>query len=657
MTTIQMANAARFLSVDMVNEANSGHPGAPMGMADFVTVLFKDFMHFNPDKPHWQNRDRFVLSNGHASALLYSVLHLTGQELNIADLKDFRQLESKTAGHPEFEEIQAIETTTGPLGQGIATAVGMALAQKIKAERFGETLFNNKTYVTVGDGCLMEGISHEAAELAGSLKLNNLIVLFDSNNICIDGKVTDVSQTNITERFKAYGFTTLEADGHDHEEIHKVLSQAQNSKSPVFITFNTHIGYGSSKVDTSGVHGSPLGKEGAEEARKKLGWLYPKFSIPQEIYDEWKLASDKGIKKYEEWTKAYDSLLEEQKTLLDAPSTENALQSLDSLKEKASKEKLGESTRKTSGNCFDAMATHLPQLISGSADLTGSNNTLAKSMEPLTSKNYSGQYIHYGVREHAMGAIMNGMALYGGLIPTSGTFLVFSDYMRTSIRLSALMKRQVIYVLTHDSIGLGEDGPTHQPIEHLAMLRATPNLYTFRPADQIETAECWQKALKSTLTPSAFALSRQNMPTLRTTHTKENLSEKGAYVIKDMDNFTGIFMATGSEVQLALEAQEELAKQGIATRVVSMPCQELFDAQKDSYKEEILPRKITARVAIEAAGELGWHKYIGLDGKFVGMNGFGASAPAEELYEHFGITAKSAIDAMNEQVTTQKIAV
>jgi len=657
MTTQNMANAVRFLSIDMVNKANSGHPGAPMGMADFVTVLFKDFMNYHPQKPTWKNRDRFVLSNGHASALLYSILHLTEQELTLDDLKDFRQLHSKTAGHPEYEEIKAVETTTGPLGQGIATAVGMALAQKIQAERFGEDIFNNKTYVTVGDGCLMEGISHEAAELAGNLKLNNLVVLFDSNNICIDGKVTDVSPTNIEARFKAYGFKTLSADGHNHDEIHSALTKAQNSDTPVFITFNTHIGYGSSKVDSSGVHGSPLGKEEADETRKKLGWDHPEFTIPQDIYDEWKLASNKGIEKYSDWEKAYNALSAEQKDLLDNPVTDKAIQKLSHLKEKATTEALGEATRKTSGNCFDVMTPHLPQLISGSADLTGSNNTLAKSMESLNAKNYAGQYIHYGVREHAMGAIMNGLALYGGLIPTSGTFMVFADYMRTSIRLSALMKQQVIYVLTHDSIGLGEDGPTHQPVEHLAMLRATPNVHTFRPADQIETAECWQVALQSKHTPSCFALSRQSMPTVRTEHIEDNLSARGAYILKDMDNFTGIFMATGSEIQLALEAQSNLAKQGIATRVVSMPCQELFDEQPQSYKEVVLPSNITARVAIEAGAEFGWHKYIGIDGKFIGMEGFGASAPASELYQHFGVTSHAAKNAMVEQVAHEEIAV
>lgn len=658
-TSLDMANAVRFLSVDMVNKANSGHPGAPMGMADFVTILFKDFLHFVPHNPHWRNRDRFVISNGHASALLYSVLHLTGQELTIEDLKDFRQLHSKTAGHPEYGEAAAIETTTGPLGQGVATAVGMALAQKIQATRFGEELFNNKTYVTVGDGCLMEGISHEAAELAGSLNLNNLIVLFDSNNICIDGKVSDVSNTDVAARFQAYGFNTYSADGHDHDEIHEVLANAQESDKPVFITFKTHIGYGSPKVDTSGVHGSPLGQEGADAARKELDWKHPEFVIPQEIYDAWHATRAKTEAKHDAWHKAHDALPTEIKQQLDTPdlAIQDAITALDALKQKAVDEKPAEATRKTSGNCFDAIAPHLPNLISGSADLTGSNNTLAKNMKPLTAENYGGQYIHYGVREHAMGAVMNGLALYGGLIPASGTFLVFSDYMRTSIRLSALMKKQMIYVLTHDSIGLGEDGPTHQPVEHLAMLRATPNVYTFRPADQVETAECWQYALRSYKAPCCFALSRQGLPTVRTEHTSENLSARGAYILKDMDSFTGIFIATGSEVQLALAAQEQLAEQGIATRVVSMPSMDLFDAQPESYKEIILPSGIKARVAIEAACDMGWHKYIGLNGTFIGMEGFGASAPAGDLYQHFGITAENAANAMKELTAQAKVTV
>jgi transketolase len=651
-----MANAARFLSVDMVNRANSGHPGAPMGMADFVTVLFKDFFHYNPSEPDWPNRDRFVLSNGHASALLYSVLHLTGQELSLSDLKGFRQLESKTAGHPEYTEAKGIETTTGPLGQGIATAVGMALAQKIQAARLGKDVFDNKTYVTVGDGCLMEGISHEAAELAGKLGLNNLIVLFDSNKICIDGKVADVSDTDVAARFKAYGFKTLEADGHDHDEIYNVLDLAQKSTEPVFITFHTRIGYGSSKADTASAHGSPLGEEGADEARKKLGWKHPEFVIPQEIYDAWEKTAEKGVKKYNAWEKAYKALPREKRKTLEC-NTADAIKALDALKEKAVVEALGEATRKTSGNCFDIMTPHLPQLVSGSADLTGSNNTITEDMRPITTTAYAGQYLHYGVREHAMGAVMNGLALYGGIIPAGGTFLVFSDYMRTSIRLSALMQQQVIYVLTHDSIGLGEDGPTHQPIEHLAMLRATPNLHVFRPADQIETAECWQLALQNKTTPTVMALSRQGTPTVRSTHVKENLTAKGAYVLKDMDNFTGIFIATGSEVALALEAQTELAKQGIATRVVSMPCQELFDAQPANYQEEVLPSNILTRVAIEAASELGWHKYIGLNGTFIGMRGFGGSAPASDLYRHFGITASAAKEAMSEQITQNKVAV
>ena len=649
-----MSNALRFLSVDAVEKANSGHPGMPMGMADVITVLFSQFMIFNPQQPLWPNRDRFILSNGHGSMLQYALLHLTGYDVSLDDLKNFRQLHSKTPGHPEYGYTPGVETTTGPLGQGFANAVGMAIAQKIQQERFGEEIFDNKTYVTVGDGCLMEGISHEAAELAGHLKLSNLVVLFDDNNISIDGEVSLSSSTDIVKRFESYDFNVFECDGHDHDAIFDVLNRAEESEKPVLIAFKTHIGYGSpNKQDTSGAHGSPLGKGERDLAAHHLGWHHGPFEVPQAIYDVWGRVAEDGVATYNQWMDDIEELsekdekkFEEFQRLLAGEISDEVFESLDELKIRTCTDHPVMATRKAGGHVLDVIAKTLPEVISGSADLTGSVLTKVDDMHGLTSDDFSGRFIHYGVREHGMAAIMNGIALYGGLIPISGTFMSFLDYMRPSVRLSALMGLRVIYVMTHDSIGLGEDGPTHQPVEHLAMCRATPNLLTFRPADLVETIECYELALQHQQTPSVLALSRQNLPTVRTKYTEENLSSYGAYrLIEAKDDVKGIFVATGSEVEIAIKAHKELLAEGIETHVVSMPCMELFEAQEDAYKDDILPASIPV-VAIEAAAQQSWDKYIGRTGAFIGMQGFGGSAPAEELYKDFGITAEDAVEAM-----------
>lgn len=647
----KMANALRFLAIDAVNQAESGHPGMPMGMADIATVLFNEFMRFNPADPAWPNRDRFILSNGHGSMLQYGLLHLTGYDLSMEDLKNFRQLGSKTPGHPEYGHTPGVETTTGPLGQGFATAVGMALAQEHMAARHGKELFNNKTYVAVGDGCLMEGISHEAAEFAGRMQLSGLVTLFDSNRISIDGDTDLATNTDIKKRFEAYGWAVTEADGHDHNDIRKALNWAQNQKKPSFIIFNTHIGYGSKNMrDTAKVHGSPLGADEAAKVRKELNWQHPPFEIPDDIYQGWRHAAEHGKRDYAKWQKTWQNLPEETRANIEAglkhdvsPSTLKALQSI---KEAAARELPKLATRKASGQCIDAIAEHQTDFVSGSADLTGSNNTKAELATILTEKNYGGNYIHYGVREHAMGAIMNGMSLYGGIRPASGTFLVFADYLRPALRISALTEQPVTYVLTHDSIGLGEDGPTHQPIEHLAMLRATPNVVTWRPADLVETAECWENILQEAHKPSVIALSRQGLPTVRQAHTDENLCAKGAYVLREeQGELQGIFLASGSEVHLATEAYEELLKKGIHTRVVSVPSLETFLAQDKPYRDNVLPPETQNRVVIEAASAYGWHA-LAPRGEFLCMEGFGASAPAPDLYKHFGITTENAVNTM-----------
>ncbi|MBI1362607.1 MAG: transketolase [Proteobacteria bacterium] len=650
-----MANAIRFLSIDAVNAANSGHPGMPMGMADIATVLFTKFMHFDPQAPAWLGRDRFVLSNGHGSMLLYSVLHLSGYNLPLQELKNFRQLGSKTPGHPEYGHTPGVEVTTGPLGQGVATAVGLALAQEMMAARYGTTLFGNKTYVAVGDGCLMEGISHEACDLAGHLKLKNLVLLFDDNGISIDGKTSLATSVDMAKRFEAYGFATTTCDGHDHTDIERALTWANKQDKPSFIACKTHIGYGSTKVvDSAKAHGSPLGTDEADAVRKALNWPHAPFEIPQNIYDAWATAADKGRAKHADWQKAWNKLDKATQAAITAAQSDvlsaDVLGALKPLKDKAVADKPALATRQCSGNVLDVLSPLLPHLVLGSADLTGSVNTKAKGLENLSPDDFGQRYICYGVREHAMGAVMNGLTLYGTFRAAGGTFLTFADYMRPAIRLAALMEIGTVFVLTHDSIGLGEDGPTHQAVEHLAMLRATPNVLTFRPCDQIETAECWELALKATKTPSCMVLSRQGMATQRS-DTAENKSAKGAYILADCDGTPeGIFMATGSEVGIAMDAHKALSTQGIKTRVVSMPCMELFAKQSKAYRDSVLPPSVTARVAIEAATPFGWHRWLGIDGVMMGMEGFGASAPAKDLYTHFGLTADAATKTMTNLV-------
>lgn len=646
-----MANSLRALAMDMVQRANSGHPGMPMGAADMATVLFSKFLKFNPRNPKWADRDRFVLSAGHGSALLYGLLHLTGYEkMTIEELKNFRQLHSLTPGHPEVMQDIGIETTTGPLGQGVATAVGMAMAERITAARFGDDIIDHHTYVICSDGDLMEGVSHEAASMAGHLKLKKLIMLYDDNHICIDGS-TDTSFSDDTgKRFEAYNWDVQHIDGHDAAAIENAISAAQKTETPSLICCRTIIGLGSpSKSNSSAAHGSPLGEEEIIKTKKALGWDYAAFEIPDSIRTDWQKVGKKHIDIESSWQ---DRLKESgfKKEFESAFSGE--LKGLDEAileaKKHFLKEKPNRATRQCSGDVLEHLVPALPSLIGGSADLTGSNNTYVKGTNSITADDFSGRYIHYGVREFGMAAAMNGMALHGGIMPYSGTFLVFSDYSRPAIRLAALMKTPLVHVLTHDSIGLGEDGPTHQPVEHMAALRAIPNLYAMRPCDGVETAECWQLALGTKTTPTALALTRQALPSLRIDETSENLSAKGAYILREASKKEPqvIIIATGSEVHLAVEAREELEKENIATRVVSMPCWEAFEAQSAEYRDMVIPKNIGAiRIGIEAAIRQGWDRWLGDDGIFIGMNGFGDSAPAPELFEYFGITTKAIIDA------------
>lgn len=643
-----MANAIRALSMDAVEKANSGHPGMPMGMADAATVLFRDIMKYDPKHPNWPDRDRFVLSAGHGSMLLYSLLYLTGYEdMTLDEIKNFRQMGAKTAGHPEYGHATGIETTTGPLGQGFSNAVGMALAERLMAAQFGEKLVDHYTYSIAGDGCLMEGISHEAASLAGHLKLSKLIVLWDDNGISIDGP-TDLSVSDdVPLRFKALGWDVVSVDGHDEAAVREAVLAAQKTDKPSLIACKTTIGFGApTKAGKSSSHGSPLGKDEITGARDALGWAHAPFEIPADVLDSWRAAGSRGTKAYAEWTAVLDgdAKAEEFSRRMAGDLPDGWQQEIEKLKASISEKQPKEATRKSSQNVLEVLNPVVPEMLGGSADLTGSNNTKSADLKPVSADDFSGRYMYYGVREHGMAAIMNGMALHGGLLPYGGTFLVFTDYCRPSIRLSALMGVRVVYVMTHDSIGLGEDGPTHQPVEHMAALRCIPNLQAFRPADAVETAECWALAVAASTTPSVLALTRQNIPTLRTTHTKENLSAYGAYVLKDMsdDNPQAVLMATGSEVHLCVEAAKTLREQGIRIRVVSMPSWELFEQQPESYHDEVLG-KDTLKVAVEAASGFGWERYIGRDGIFIGMNSFGASAPAEELYEHFGITAANIV--------------
>lgn len=642
----QMSSAIRFLAADMIEKANSGHPGMPLGMADVATVLFSEFLKFNPKDGAWFDRDRFVLSAGHGSALLYSLFYLCGYEgVEIEDLQHFRQLGSKTAGHPEIEKICGIDMTTGPLGQGISSAVGMAIAERKLNAKFGDKLCSHYTYVMAGDGCLMEGISEEAAALAGHLKLNKLIVFWDNNDITIDGHVSAVSSFNQIDRFKVLGWNTIEISGQDYRQIADAIKQAQNSDKPTLVACKTTIGFGApTKCGTSKCHGSPLGAEELAAMRKNLHWEYAPFEIPADILEKWRNVASRGKNAYDEWKASAKAAGKEFADYISNKLPKNWENGLNELKRQAIDANMKIATRKASNLCIEKIVPAVPQIVGGSADLAASNLTFVKDMSNITAQNYNGDNIMYGIREHAMGAIMNGMALHGGIIPFGGTFFVFSDYLRPSIRLATLMKLGTIYVFTHDSIGVGEDGPTHQPIEHLASYRAMPDVRVFRPCDVVETAEAWQIALENRHCPSLLVLSRQGLPTLRK-DIAENLSAKGGYIISpEHKNRQATIIATGSEVSLAVEAQKSLWQEGIDVAVVSMPCTELFDEQPVEYQEKVLGK--APRIAVEAASKFGWEKYVGLDGDIIGMDGFGASGKAEELYDYFGINLKEVTDSV-----------
>ncbi len=646
----RMANAIRFLAMDAVEKANSGHPGMPMGCADVATVLFTRFLSFDPKNPLWPDRDRFVLSAGHGSMLLYSLLYLTGYEdMTIEDIKQFRQMGAKTAGHPEYGHASGIETTTGPLGQGIANAVGMAIAEKKLSVEFGSDLQNHYTYALVGDGCLMEGISQEAISLAGHLKLNKLIVLWDNNGISIDGAISLADSTDQHARFRASGWNTLAVDGHNPEEIAAALETARKSDKPTMIACKTVIGFGApNKAGTHKVHGSPLGADEIAAARKALGWEEEAFVVPADVLDAWRLAGLRSTKTRKDWEECLAHADPEKRAEFtrrfagDLPGGFDG--AIDAYKRKLAETKPTVATRKASEDALEVINGVLTETLGGSADLTGSNNTKTSQTKSITPDDFSGRYIHYGIREHGMAAAMNGIALHGGLIPYSGGFLIFSDYCRPSIRLAALMGIRVIHVLTHDSIGLGEDGPTHQPVEQMAALRAIPNLLMFRPADATETAECWQVALENKHRPSGLALTRQNLVAARTEYEEKNLSAYGAYELVSASDAKVSIFASGSEVEIALKAQTTLAGKGIAARVVSVPCFELFFEQPQAYRDAIIG-KAPVKIGVEAAVRQGWDSIIGSDGIFIGMKSFGASGPYKELYKHFGITPEAVVAA------------
>lgn len=656
-----MANAIRALAMDAVERAKSGHPGMPMGMADVATVLWTRFLTFDPAAPDWPDRDRFVLSAGHGSMLLYALLYLTGYDcMDVEQLQRFRQLGSRTAGHPERGEHPAIETTTGPLGQGLGNAVGMALAERLLAERHGPDLVDHWTYVIAGDGCLMEGISHEAASLAGHFKLSRLIVLYDDNQISIDGPTSLTTSDDVLMRFTAYGWHTQRVDGHEADAVAAAIMAARTDPRPSLIACCTIIGYGApNKQGKESAHGAPLGEAEVVAARAALGWAHPPFQIPAPILDAWRSAGKRGADARRAW----------EQRLADAPAdrraaflrAEKALlpqtfaRVMQAYKVRLTEQKPDWATRKASEEALKVLTEAIPEMVGGSADLTHSNNTITPSTFPIRPSAFNGRYIHYGVREHAMAAAMNGIALHRGLIPYGGTFLTFSDYCRNSIRLSAIMGLKVIYVMTHDSIGLGEDGPTHQPIEHLASLRAIPNLLVFRPADAVETAECWELALQQETTPSVLALSRQAVPALRLDDAAENLSARGGYVLADANGKRAItLLATGSEVQIAIAARERLQADGVPTAVVSMPCFELFERQDRAWRMRVLGN--APRLAVEAASPYGWTRYVDSEDDVLGMRGFGASAPTKDLYQHFGITADALVSVARERIADRKAA-
>ena len=641
----ELANAIRFLSIDAVQKANSGHPGMPMGMADVATILFKDFLRFDPNKPSWINRDRFVLSAGHGSMLLYSLLYLTGyKSVSLKDIKNFRQINSICAGHPEYHPDTGIETTTGPLGQGLSNAVGFAISEEILKKKFGKSKIDHKTYVLAGDGCLMEGISHEALSLAGHLKLKNLILLFDNNSVSIDGPTSLAVSDNHENRFKSYGWNYIKIDGHNFKEISKALKKAQSSKKPIAISCKTTIGYGSpNKGGKASSHGSPLGEEEIKLVRKKLDWNYEPFQIPKNLLHEWRKIGQVASEKAKKHKSIFKNNVNQKINFKSLKASIDKVKNnyLGNLKPLA--------TRKTSEMFLD-IASKLPNLIGGSADLAGSNNTKTKNHKIIKPGNFSGNYIHYGVREHAMCGIMNGIALHSNLIPYGGTFLIFSDYCKPSIRLAAMMKQQVVYIFTHDSIGLGEDGPTHQPIEQLTSLRSIPNLNVFRPADLIETFESWQIALESKNTPSVIALTRQGINPVRVESSSDNKTAKGGYeILRSNDDISVTILSSGSETSLACDICQKLATENIYSKVISMPCQEIFDQQNSEYKKKILTETKLV-ISIEASETGYWKKYTGTNGLNFGISDFGKSAPYKEIYDHFNLNSESIIKRVKEKL-------
>ncbi|WP_276198996.1 transketolase [Chelatococcus sp. XZ-Ab1] len=646
----RLANAIRALSMDAVEQAKSGHPGLPMGAADIATVLFSRFLKFDAADPRWPDRDRFVLSAGHGSMLIYSLLHLTGNtDVTLDEIKRFRQLGSKTPGHPENFITSGVETTTGPLGQGIATAVGMALGERMLNAQFGDDLVDHYTYVLASDGDLMEGVSQEAIALAGHLRLNRLIVLFDDNGISIDGPLSLADSVDQLKRFEAAGWATVRVDGHDPQAIADAISAARNSEYPTLIACRTTIGYGApNKAGTSKAHGEPLGAEELGGAKQRLGWQYGAFEIPEDIRSAWLAIGERGRATREAWQARLAAMDTELREEFSRRITGTPLAGLDEAVARLKRELVEMAptlaTRKASETALAVLTEAVPELVLGSADLTPSNNTRTKNLAAVSAGNYGGRYIHYGIREHGMAAAMNGLSLHGGFIPAGGTFLVFADYARPAMRLAALMGTQAIYVMTHDSIGLGEDGPTHQPVEHLASLRAMPNMRVFRPADAVETLECWQLALERRDGPTVLALTRQNLPAQRTAFTDWNMCATGAYELAAAEGEAVVSLfASGSEVEIAVAAQSLLAERGIAARVVSVPSLDLFLAQPEDVRRDVIGNA-RIKVAVEAAVRFGWDAVIGPDGIFVGMSGFGASAPYKELYKHFGITAEAVVE-------------
>ncbi|MGE3623221.1 MAG: transketolase [Bdellovibrionales bacterium] len=643
-----MANAIRALAMDAVEQAKSGHPGMPMGMADVATVLWSQFLRFDPENPGWPDRDRFVLSAGHGSMLLYALVYLAGfRKMTLEDIKHFRQLDSLTPGHPEHDIDIGVETTTGPLGQGFANSVGMAIAERILNARFGDGLINHRTFVIASDGDLMEGISHEAASLAGHLKLGQLVVYYDDNKISIDGPTALSYTEDAAVRFHAYGWHVLSIDGHDPAAIAAATREAiAETGKPSLIACRTVIGYGAPKKQgTKESHGSPLGADEIAAARKELGWPHAPFVVPDGILAAWRKTGSRGGAEQKAWQKRYMESRErvEFDRVMRGELPRNLPGVFEELKKKIAADKPKHATRQSSGAVLEAILPTMPELIGGSADLTPSNNTQVKNFAPVTPSNYGGRYIHFGVREHGMAAAMNGMALHGGVVPYGGTFLQFADYCRPAIRLAALMKQRVVFIMTHDSIGLGEDGPTHQPVEHLAALRAIPNLLVFRPCDGVETAECWELALQNKNRPSLLALTRQSLPTIRINNGEENRTAHGAYIVAEAEGGRQVtLLTTGSEVCIAMAARAQLQKEGIGAAVVSMPCWSLFEEQDEKYRIKVLGT--APRIAIEAGIVQGWERYIGEKGAFIGMTGFGASAPAEILYKHFGITADNVVN-------------